>query len=310
MFKASNSLTAVTLFASLALPFSASTPAMAQHFESSSQVFEMEAPTLPVVAEIVLDNGKISFIDETIDGVFGLGILEVGKVNLARFYERGATPLEIFLALAPPASKIPEQLYRAHEEARRHDPSIPAEPRMVFQKSVTGYPFSQDTNECWQWGGGDSSDFAGAYGYPPYSDILAYDNFITWSQIPDALGTSSAAYVDEDTIPVYEMSYSTPFGHERAVAMCVTHAETPDQYSTCPSGNTVNYRVRLKGEDASSSWYSAWEYLTAYGEGVRYRSSSTGSKKYTLEVFDLSVKSIHCQEKFDVYLRSRNVRIY
>ncbi len=307
MFKNSQKRTATALVAALTVPFLFAAQASAQSYEPAGKISIAEAPAMRVVAEVRLAGGKISFVDETIDGVFGLGILEVGKVNLASFYEHGATALEIFLALAPAGSSVPEELYRAHENARRLDPGIPDKPRTIFNKAVTAYAFSQDTDECWQWGGGDTSDYAGAYGYPYHSNSSANYAFIDWSQIDDSSVTSTVSYLDEDTVPAYEISYATPFGIERAVAMCVTHAETPDQTSTCPSGNTVNYRVRLKGESLTTSWYSDWEYLTAYGDGVRYRSSSSGRRKYTLEVFDISTKSIHCQEKFEVRLRSRDV---
>lgn len=259
---------------------------------------------LEVVAEIQLDGGKVVFVDETVDGIFGLGILEVGNTRLFPYYEKGATALEMFLALAPAGSVAPWQLYHAHELAARKNPAIPAEPRrFLTQKAAIDYPFDQDTSNCWGWGGGTNSNYSGNYGFVNHDTSDTHFYFEDWSDIADSAYTDSIVYADEDAIPAGEAAYTTPLNTERAIAMCVPYAIAVDEQSSCPSNNTVNYRVRIKGEEGGSSWFSAWEYLNAYGEGVRYSSGAGSSRRYTLEVVDISTKSIFCQEKYEVHLR-------
>lgn len=298
------SLRGVALISTLAL--SSASMLLAQAEVGTRELETEVAREVPVqiVAEIQLDGGKIVFVDETVDGVFGLGILEVGNTRLFPYYEKGATALEMFLALAPAGSVAPWQLHHAHELAARKDPSIPAEPRRFMTlKTAIDYPFDQDTSNCWSWGGGTVSNYATAYGFPSHDTLDTHDAFEIWSDIPDSVYTGSVIYADEDAIPAGEAAYPTPVNNQRAIAMCVPYAVATDEGSSCPSNNTVNYRVRIKGEEGLNYWYSAWEYVNAYGEGVRYSSEIGSSRRYTLEVVDISTKSIYCQEKYEVHLR-------
>ncbi len=288
---------------------------------ATAQSKELGVLPMNVVAEVELDHGKVSFVDETVEGIFGFGILEQGKVNLTPFYEQGASALEIYLALAGSNAEVHPSLYRAHELARQLDPSVPSEPRNLsagwwaLQKSISYYGFDQDTDNCWGWGG--VADYNDNIGNEPgtwngHDSGDAHDEFVTWSTIPGGtINTSNAIYLEEDA-ENNDQTYPTPYGHERAVSMCVTHALVQPGESardcverTSAYYNDVDYRVRLRGQQGSSTWTSQNEYLTAYGEGVRYRSSSSAARKYTLEVFDTSTESIICKEKYEVFLRSR-----
>lgn len=280
--------------------------------------------TLPVAAEIQLEGGSVIFVDETIEGVFGLGVLEVGRVNLAPLYELGASPLEIFMALSPEGAQAPPILFEAHERARAKTPSIPAEPRDFARMSpaaaakainIPYHTFANDTDNCWGWG--NVNDYHDVIGNEPgtwngHESNNAYSEFINWSMVPGGtMMTSSSAYFDENA-ELGDRDYATPFGHERGVAMCVTHAiwDSSEGYFACSTRdssfqNTVNYRVRLLGTNGTSTWGSDNIYVNSYGEGVRYRSSSSQARKYTLQVVDVSKKSILCKERYDVYTRSR-----
>jgi len=276
-------------------------------------VTDDQVDPMTIAAEIELEGGKILFVDETIDGRFGLGVLEVGRVNLAPLYELGATPLEMFLAIAPEGAEPPAILFEAHERARATDPGVPAEPRdftrlergTFLKANLPYHTFAVETAHCKDWG--NVSSFDPVLGNSSYTHNNAYQEFIDWSMIAGGLLTSSSAYFEEDA-EWNDQEYATPFGNHRALAMCVTHAikDHSESYGDCQATNTVNYRVRLLGTDGTSTWGSGWEFLTTYGEGVRYRSSSSGDRKYTLQVHDLSVGSIICKERYDVYTRSLN----
>lgn len=326
-------LAAGVVLATTALPASAEL-ASATPLDTA-QVHFVDAPfgdgsPLHVVAEIEWQGGKVAFIDETIGHVFGFGLLEQGNANLAAFHEQGASALEIFLALAPAGTEVPEVLYRAHEMARELDPDVPAEPRRLLAELPTGtagshgggraaeklsyYTFQHDTNNCWGWGGVNSyNSLIGNEGSHSSSGMAS--NFRTWSGISWVLGqTSSNNYYDESA-ELGDQYYPTAFGNERALAMCVPYALVqPDEnpWACAVEGgvyeNTVDYRVWLRGENASSSWSAGPIQLDAYGQGLRYRSSSSQERKYTLEVRDYSEDSSICFERYEVFTRNRDIR--
>lgn len=292
---------------------------------SLAQVLDFE-----IVAELDLGNGTVHFIDETVDGEFGLGILELGKVDLGAFYEREATPLEIFLALAPEEAAIPEALYRAHDLARSLDPSLPEVPRDFADlsgaatgadKSVSYQDWTEDTSTCWSWGT-DAASLSGAeaaaIGDPLYSYSVAEYYFRQWSQIPSGSATESSIDDSANSVPsgLYFQVVQTPWGNDRALGICITHAELSagtDWWDCEPLGNeqnTVQLRVRLRGENATSTWYSSQAHtLSGYGQGARYRSSSTQDRRYAIEVRDDSIRSDGCQEQFHAMTRNRNTYI-
>lgn len=285
-------------------------PAMESAPATSAEIFE-------VIAQIELDGGSVTFIDETMGKDVSIGILEAGSVNLGALYEQEATVLEIFLAIAPPDMAVPEILYTAHDLARLRNPRLPEQPRalansfeeLVAFKSIPYHTFAKDTSNCWEWGnvssydrvwGNDPSDFGG------HESTQATAAFLTWSGIPGGFMTTTQSEYDEHA-ELTDQEYQTAWGHERAVAMCVTHAINldPPFTTSCGIDNTVNYRVTLIGENDDSNWGSEHIYVTGYGQGVRYRSSSLESRRYTLRVVDVSVKSIYCREHYQVDLRSR-----
>ncbi len=313
-----NPMTKLTLAAALAAALIFASGLEARPITNAEPSEEFE-----IVAEVQLDGAKVVFIDETIDGIFGFGILEEGKINLAPFYEQGASALEIFLALAPKGSEVPAALHKAHEMARLSDPGLGEEPRRdltasgpgsVAAKALSYYTFDHDTSNCWEWGG--LMDYDDVEGNEPgtfngHDSSDAYDEFRDWSGI-SGFGVSASAYYDEQA-ELGDQTYATPYGNDRALAICVTHAIVqPGEDSfecSIENGtyeNTVRYRIRLRGQQGASTWATTWFYLEGYGEGSRYRSSSSADRKYTLDVHDLSRKSLTCKERYEVFTRSKN----
>ncbi|MCG8454801.1 MAG: hypothetical protein MI919_00860, partial [Holophagales bacterium] len=91
------------------------------------------------------------------------------------------------------------------------------------------------------------------------------------------------------------------------------HAEVQPMYERrdrAPGGDAANsilYWARLRGESSTSTWYSSQAVvLDAYGEGARYKSQSTNSRRYALEVWDKSPPNEGCKEHFHVLYRNRN----
>lgn len=270
-----------------------------------------------VVAEIELDGASLTFVDETIDGVFGFGILEQGAIDLGPFYEAGASELEIFLAFAPNGAEVPAALARAHAEARKRNPDIPAAPRTDLvdagsTRALPNYAFTQDTSECWGWGDVPPGSYHPIVGNESHDHANARTNFLDWTGITGfgtGLFTLAKSRQDAEFGPV---DYWTPFGHERAFAICVTHAEVQPDENPWLCGetysefyNTVNYRLRIWGQrEYGNPWSSEQINLTAYGQGARYRSTSSELRKYRLAVDDISIKSSFCKEQFEVFGRN------
>lgn len=271
--------------------------------------------TFEIIAQIDLDGGRLTFLDETIGKDVAVGILEEGQVDLGPLYEQNATALEIFLALAPPSLKVPDVLYLAHDLARQNDPRISEEPRDLTNsddqldtfKALVKHDFANDTINCWGWGNVSVHDRP--LGNPPESydgheSTNATQEFETWSGIPTGFQTTDLHAYDENA-ELSDREYQTGWAHERALAMCVTHAIYETTENDCYGDNTVNYRTRLYGENENGSWASNNIYVTGYGQGVRYRSSSTESRRYRLLVVDVSVESLVCKENYQVDMRWR-----
>ncbi len=279
---------------------------------------EIPSVESPVVAEIQLEGAKLLFIDETFQGSFGLGILEEGAVNLAPFYERGASALEIFLAFSPEGTEVPPALYKAHELARALDPSVPAEPRAdllatgpgsAMAKAVVYSPFAQTTDICWGFGG--VASYNAIVGNSAHDSGQAQDNFNWWSTI-SGFGVTDHEYLNQHGENAFQ-GYFTPEGHERAVSICVTHAVVTQPQNVLFCGwpgvsggyNTVDYSVALSGQQGDQSWVVATVDLEGYGEGARYRSSSVAARSYLLLVIDFSTVSTICKERYEVFVRSK-----
>ena len=299
------------------------TPAGAE--ERVSQ--KSKVSSFDAIMEVATDEGSVTFIDESIGGDFGVGILEQGTVNLAPYYEQEATPLEIYLALGKGGKEPPPFLVRAHEEARRINVAIPVEPRtlgtLVYKGGVQAlgyYSFDQDTSNCWDWGnvdqyntlvGNDPDSFGG------HESGQAYQQFLNWAGIAGTNGfngswTSNGIYFEENA-EQSDQSYATGFSHERAFAICVTHAivQPSESQFECEVSNgayenTVDYRLRLYVESSNGdTWHSDGINLLGYGDGARYRSSSNAKRRYDLRVVDDSKKSLFCKERYDVFWRAR-----
>lgn len=287
-----------------------------------------EGSPMTLVAEIEWDGGKVSFVDETIGHVFGFGLLEQGNADLSPFYEQGASALEIFLALAPEGTEVPDVLLRAHELARELDPGVPAEPRR-FQtdlgkqgllssgggpdKAISYYTFDKDTNICWNWSG--TTNYDPVVGNDAGHDSVdVWNAFRAWTGISWVVGETANGTFYDEIAELSDQYYATPWGNERGFAMCVPYALVQPEESlfecTVPDGvfeNTVFYRLYLHGQDSGSSWFGGPVDLTGYGQGARYKSSSSAERKYTLEVRDYSKKSSICKERYEVFWRNRNI---
>ncbi len=117
----------------------------------------------------------------------------------------------------------------------------------------------------------------------------------------------------EENAEQSDQSYATGFSHERAFAICVTHAivQPSESQFECEVSNgayenTVDYRLRLYVESSNGdTWHSDGINLLGYGDGARYRSSSNAKRRYDLRVVDDSKKSLFCKERYDVFWRAR-----
>lgn len=288
---------------------------------SSANANRLESPANSIVAQIQFEKGKLTFIDESIAGIFGFGILEEGAVTLTPLYEQEATPLEIFLAYAPQGTRVPEVLYRAHDHYREQNPAIPEKPRKFKQSSAQVseyyYKLKKDTDNCWGWGNVNQyDDLVGNEPgtYNGHESSAAVESFKDWSQIPPgAMMTTSHGYFFEENAEQSDQYYSTGYANQRAFAMCVTHTLVQPQESQFECdvdngayANDVKYRLKFQVWQAGGdTWSSDNIFLEGYGEGARYRSSSNVSRKYELRVVDLSKNSLICKERYDVFWRSR-----
>lgn len=124
---------AVALFAGMsvvALGSQAGTPLWNDMPESIDGSLGFQTPAPPPVAELPLrSGGALAFVD-TGDGTIGTGELTVRAapiVSVAMVARFRATPLELFLAAAPPGTRAPALLYDDHYAYQRRSgwPSRP-----------------------------------------------------------------------------------------------------------------------------------------------------------------------------------------
>lgn len=72
--------------------------------------------------------------------------------------------------------------------------------------------------------------------------------------------------------------------------------------------NDIKYRLKIKGENGSSTWYSSSVYLKSFGEGARYHSSCNQRRRYSLIVEKKdSDDSPISQERYFVYMRTNTM---
>ncbi|MEO1085329.1 MAG: hypothetical protein AAFY88_13905, partial [Acidobacteriota bacterium] len=218
--------------------------------------------------------------------------------------------------------------YKAHDLERSRNARIPEIPRdfsqegtraHAAQKAVSYQNWTEDTTTCWNWGTDAASlsgNVAAQIGDPSYSYSNAEYFFRNWSQVPTTgLTTETSDSASANSLPQgsYIEVASTAWGNERSLGLCITHAEVTDGNSwwdCAPAGNeenSVNMRTRVRGENASGSWYSSSFFLTDYGHGARYRSSSSQDRRYHIEAYDSSIRANHCQEQYHSMTRNRNI---
>ncbi|MCX4240024.1 hypothetical protein [Paraliomyxa miuraensis] len=254
-------LGAVTCIALL----SACDPAIEPESERAEQITEanwvdLDAPiaspdhveeSAPVIAELAVGDGKIIFYDETSvrdgveDVVVGMGFIGESTLGaVVAFDEQEATPLEIFLAVAPEA-EVPEVLEKEHDlqvEAGRAEP----QPRDSLDLRVTRESYQKSCPSWQTW----------------MSEI--WPSTYTWSEwtsgyMPSGQSEASGAYW---AVALY---FYTDYSSARALGGC-NHG-----LNVGPNGKfQVHYRV-----NANDSWHQVAYYDLSLNEGYYYRSSGS-----------------------------------
>lgn len=268
----------------------------------AASVEEAEGDEGEILAVVDFEGARLTFVDETMDEDVSVGILEEGAINLDTIYGQEATPLEIFRAVASPGREAPPRLIEHHFRVRQDPPRDLGSSSIIFTSaSVIKEDLGEvSTTNCWGWG--DVTSYNPLIGNSYHDSDNALQEFRAFSMI--TFPTKKQSYLDQ-TAELSDQYYETDWAHERALAICVTYAIfAPGEASEC-EWNTVNYGVKLRGENASGWWSTSTLYLTGYGQGLRYRSSSTEKRKYQLRVVDYSVKSILCKERYEVFTRER-----
>src|SRR5262249_14271559 len=83
------------------------------------------------IATLNVPGGQIVFVDEGLtEPGGGIAFWEIGNADLSYLLdEQNATALEVYMALTPPGTPIPERLIEHHAEVARRVGGIAAEPR-------------------------------------------------------------------------------------------------------------------------------------------------------------------------------------
>lgn len=151
----------------------------------------------PVVATIDTKiEGKIEFLDEALVGGFGIGVVAIGIEGgraLALLDAEGASPLEVFLALAPADAAPPEALLVDHQ-ALANAGEVDAEPRVLLSLRETYYE-----RICWG---------------PPN----AFDGFNTfWNSWSSGYGATN----NSTTLTSIGFNITTGASSSRSLASCI-----------------------------------------------------------------------------------------
>jgi len=255
------------------------------------------------IATVNVPGGQIIFVDEGMtEPGGGIAFWEMGGADLSHLLDdENATALEVFLAITPEGTPVPERLLEHHAEVMKRVPGITAEPRrlavpFVMPKYVgltneslnDGNSFNDE--DCWAWAG-TSTPYHTNYGYQSFDLTSFQSNFNSqYSQISGALVSSG---VDSDLSQSLTTGFLGPTaaGHERAMAFCLSKAQYLDiSLERDCSSNRGSAKVFVKRTTDAN--YSLWVTadiitLTDFGQGGRFRSNYTnsgGARKYALEV--------------------------
>jgi hypothetical protein len=254
------------------------------------------------IATLVVPGGQVVLVDEGLtEAGGGIAFWELGDADLSYLLdERNATALEVFLALAPEATPVPERLIQHHREVARRVAGVSAEPRRLTIPSLLpqgSYFTNQGLNDggsdndkdCWGWAG-PSSPYAGNHGYQSFDYSDFQDNFnAEYSQISGA-NVSGGLQAVQSNVP--GVAGPTAAGHERAMAFCLSKAVSTYQGESVGEVCATNQgRVNVFVERTTDATYSTYVtadsiLLTSFGQGGRFRSNYTnsggGARKYRL----------------------------
>jgi hypothetical protein len=255
------------------------------------------------IATLAVPGGEIVFVDEGLtEAGGGIAFWELGDTGLSYLLDdSNATALEVFLALAPEGTPVPERLVEHHAEASRRAAGSAAAPRrlavppLLFGALAITNEGLNDGNsdadkDCWGWAG-TSNPYASNYGYQGFDYLDFQANFNSeYSQIPSGAHVSGGVQQRQSNVP--GVGGPTAAGHERAMAFCLSKAvKLATDQSLSESCSTNQGRVRVHVERTTDAAYSNWVaadsiLLESFGQGGRFRSNYTnsggGARKYML----------------------------
>jgi hypothetical protein len=282
------------------------------------------------IATLVVPGGQVVFVDEglTEEGG-GISFWELGDADLSYLLDdRNATALEVFLALTPEGTPVPERLLEHHAEVARRMAGISLEPRRIaLPDLLAGVSYltndgldddgSASAKDCWGWGGpGVYEVNFGNQGFDALDFQAGFNS--GYSQISGA-AISDGLQEHQSNVPA--VGGPTAAGHERAMAFCLSRAVSISQGEGVEDVCTTNQgRVRVFVERTTDAAYSNWVsadsiLLTAFGHGGRFRSNYTnsggGARKYRLilewqtVIAEGGSNNLSCADKLAVAWRSK-----
>lgn len=302
-----------------------------QDGESQARPSAAKADVDAKIATVNVPGGQIVFVDEGLtEPGGGIAFWEMGDADLSYLLDdQDATALEVFLAITPEGTEVPERLVEHHAQVARRVPGISAEPRRLavplalpqgssFSNQALTDGGSSSDRDCWAWAG-TSTPYASNYGYQNFDYDEFQSNFNSqYSQISGALVSSG---MDVVMGHLTQGAGTTAAGHSRAMAFCLSKAipwESNILANDC-SGNQGSVKVFVKRttDSAYQSWVTADTItLDKFGMGGRFRSNYTnsgGARKYSLELEwpvlssqgESSSINLHCRDELVVAWRSQ-----
>jgi hypothetical protein len=224
-----------------------------------------------VIATAQLDGGyQFEFVDDTAAGTVGVGEIAPARYRsvLGELTDRqGATPLEVFLAVAPPGTTAPRRLVDDHAAAVRRTGRTNTAPRTLSLTGLTGpATFGGGTTSLAQDCQYDSSE---AFGHSQWAKAWHFEH----------LGKDLHAeetYQNRDLAPSVPLSqrvwYAGSTG-SRWLAAC--HGETQLNFGK------LDFSAQYK--NSSGTWVSSWNKSVSPQYQVRY-SSSYGAKQWRIKL--------------------------
>lgn len=258
------------------------------------------------IATIDVPGGQVIFVDEGLtEPGGGIAFWELGDVNLSYLLDdQNATALEIFLALTPEGTPVPERLVEHHAEVARRVGGIAPQPRHfvlpAWAPEVWGLTNeglndgnSDSDRDCWGWAG-TSSTYSATKGYQSFNYGSFQTNFNDqYSQISGANVSSGTDDANSYFADFGDFLGPTSAGHERAMAFCLSKAidvegSGIDQACSTNRGSAKVFVTRTTDSTYANYVTADIINLTNFGHGGRFRSNYTnsggGARKYALQV--------------------------